>query len=521
MIHKKILPVYSGFPDSFWGYELPTKFIGKRAMMPPTGLATVLSLLPENYESLPIIDLNAHPDKLTDKRIEEADYIMTSSMIVQKKSHEEVVEWAHQLGKKVISGGPYASTYYDETKADYILAGDAEVVLQPFLKELDNGTPRRVWKENEITGIEKKFFNKEGRFDIRYTPIPNWDLLNLDDYTSAAIQFSRGCPIQCGFCDIPPLYGIQSRTKSPEQMIKELDAIYERGFMGPVFIVDDNFIGNRNSVRKLLPVLENWQKERGFPFHFYTEASMNLAWDENSGILEGMKNAGFDFVFLGIESTDNDVLDRMNKSLNHKKMDQLKAVRKIQSHGIEVSAGFILGNDGEKERVYEDMFNFIQEAGIPVSMVGLLTAVKGTPLYDLLEQEGRLNYETNGNNTHQLGRNFESLPGDLTERDVVNNYKNLLEKLFWPKNYFDRCRVLSDNLGSSKTRYNAGIKGFIALARSVLHQLKRPGKRDYFNFLWESLIKNPKKFPNDVTHAIKFAHFQDVTRKMLEKSENQ
>jgi len=513
---KKILPVYSEFPDSFWGYRLPTEFIGKKSTMPPTGLATVCALLPQGYEPLPIVDLNAYPDGLTAERIQEADYVMTSSMIVQRESHEEVVRRAHEQGKKVIAGGPYVSTYFDETDADYCLAGDAEVVLPPFLEELQEGNPRRIWRESEIEGLSAATLNREGRYQITNTPLPRWDLLDLNDYVSAAIQFSRGCPIQCEFCDIPPLYGIQSRTKSPEQMIKEFDALYNRGFTGPVFIVDDNFIGNRASVKRLLPVIGKWQKERGYPFSLFTEASMNLAWEQNDEILYGMQEAGFNFAFLGIESTDPNVLDGMGKEINQR-MDQLAAVRKIQNAGIEVSAGFIVGNDGEQERIYEDMFTFIQEAGIPVAMAGLLTAVKGTPLYKRLNREGRIIEETTGNNTHQQGRNFRALPNDLGEEIVVSNYRSLVQKLFDPKNYFDRCRTLQEHLGPSKTTASTRRRELGALVRSMWHQLRRPGRKEYLKFLYQAARKGSIEFGDAAIHAVKFAHFQDVTEKMLKQ----
>ncbi len=514
---KKILPVYSQFPDSFWGYRLPTRFIGKKSTMPPTGLATVCALLPEGYEPLPIIDLNAYPNGLTDEKVEEADYIMTSSMIVQRVSHEAVVKKAHEHGKRVIAGGPYVSTYFDETEADYCLAGDAEVVLPPFLEELREGNPRKVWRESEIKGLEKSLLNREGRYNITGTPLPRWDLLDVNDYVSAAIQFSRGCPIQCEFCDIPPLYGVKSRTKSPDQMVREFDALHHRGFKGPVFIVDDNFIGNRASVKKLLPAITDWQKEHGHPFSLFTEASMNLAWEQNDEILYGMQEAGFNFVFLGIESTDPQVLTGMGKEINQR-IGQLEAVRKIQEAGIEVSAGFIVGNDGEQERIYEDMFTFIQKAGIPVAMAGLLTAVKGTPLYRRLDREGRIIEETTGNNTHQQGRNFLPRPSDLGEELVVSNYRRLVEKLFDPKNYFDRCRTLQERLGPSKTIASAGTRELGALVRSMWHQLRRPGRKEYLKFLYQAARKGSREFGDAAIHAVKFAHFQDVTRKMLKQS---
>ena len=354
----KVLPIYPKFPETFWSFGKTIKYVGKKAVMPPTGLATVLAMLPdEKFEAQRIIDLNVEP--LTDEQIKSSDIIFTSTMIIQEDSHNEVVDKARFFGKKVVAGGPFVTTYPERTSADYIVAGEAEVTLRPFLEDLLNSPTQRIWTEKSVSGRSLVQLTKGRKVEITQTPLPRWDLLDLNNYSSAAIQYSRGCPFNCDFCDITKLFGREPRTKTPEQMISELDALYNSGHRGSVFIVDDNFIGNRNNVKQLLPRIAEWQQERRYPFSLFTEASMNLAWDSNEAILEGMNKAGFDFVFLGIESVDDEVLKIMHKGQNTK-MSQLEAVRRIQKYGLEVSGGFIIGRDGEKTDVFDNLFNFIQ-----------------------------------------------------------------------------------------------------------------------------------------------------------------
>ncbi len=507
----KVLPVYPKFPLTFWSYKKSIEYTGKKAIMPPTGLATVVAMLPEDkFEVMRIIDLNV--EDLKDEDIKNADVIMTSTMIVQEESHNEVVKRVHKFGKKVIAGGPFVTTYPERTKADYILAGEAEVVLEPFLMQFLKGTEQRIWTEENVRDVSKAKFSWSGKVSITETPLPRWDLLDLNNYFSAAIQYSRGCPFNCEFCDITKLFGRESRTKTPEQMIREFDALYATGHRGSVFIVDDNFIGNGKNVKELLPYIIKWQKEKKYPFSLFTEASMNLAWDSNKEILEGMHQAGFNLVFLGIESVDIDVLDKMHKVQNTK-MSQLESVRKIQKAGLEVTAGFIIGSDGEKEDCFEKLFNFIQEAGIPVAMPGLLTAVRGTNLYNRLKAEGRIRTESKGNNTHQLSFNFKT---ELDEKFLLDGYKKLISKLFKANNYYQRCKTMIANLGQQHSYRRTNKEGIILLGKSLRRQLFRRGGLAYARYLAETALKNPRYFPKAVAQAIKFDHFSTITRETLE-----
>ncbi len=509
----KVLPIYPKFPETFWSFGKTIKYVGKKAVMPPTGLATVLAMLPDKkFEAQRIIDLNVEP--LTNEQIKSSDIIFTSTMIIQRDSHDEIVERVHSLGKKVVAGGPFVTTYPDMTSADYIVAGEAEVTLGPFLKDLLNNTTQRIWTEKSVSGRSLVQLTKGGKVLITNTPLPRWDLLDLNNYFSAAIQYSRGCPFNCDFCDITKLFGREPRTKTPEQMLSELDALYNSGHRGSVFIVDDNFIGNRLSVKQLLPRITEWQQERRYPFSLFTEASMNLAWDSNRDILEGMQKAGFNQVFLGIESVDNEVLKIMHKEQNTK-MSQLEAVTRIQQAGLEVSGGFIVGTDGEKKDSLDRLYNFIQEAGIVVPMPGLLTAVRGTDLYIRLESEGRIREESKGNNTHHLGFNFE-IKTELSEKELLKGYRELLDKLFSAKNYFERCRTLQKKQGPHHRTKRSSLEGLIILGRSIKGQLLAEGGLEYAKYLIETALRRPDYLPVAVAQAIKFDHFKNITGATLE-----
>lgn len=508
----KVLPIYPKFPETFWGFRKSLKITGKDAVMPPAGLLTVMAMLPEDkFEPQKVIDLNVEP--LTDKHLQDTDIVMTSTMVLQEDSYNEVIDKAHFYGKKVISGGPFPTSYPERNlKADYIVAGEAEVTLQPFLEDFLKTTPARIYTEKSVQGRNLVQLTRGGKVLLENTPIPKWDLINLKKYNSALIQYSRGCPFDCDFCDITHLYGKESRTKTPEQMIKELDALLKTGHKGSVFIVDDNFIGNRKNLKELLPEMIKWQQNNNYPFNFFTEASLNLAWPENKNILESMVNAGFDQVFLGIESCDKEVLDKMGKKQNTK-LSTLESVKTIQESGLEVTAGFIIGADEEKPDSFDNLFDIIQKAGIVLPMPGLLTAIKGTRLHKRLQNEGRFREESRGDNTHQLGFNFKP---QMNEKLLIENYKKLLGKLFDDKVYYQRCRVLRDRLGPHHyAKRGSNLEGLVFLGRSLIKQLFAKGGFEYAKYLTETALKKPAYFPEAVTQAIKLVHLKSITNSLL------
>lgn len=487
--------------------------------MPPTGLATVAAMLPpEHFNVLPVCDLNIEP--LDENALEEADLVFTSTMIVQEKSHNEVIKAAHALGKKVIGGGPFPTSYPERTsELDYIVTGEAEITLPAFVRDFLLGKAKKTYAEHDVInggGYQAVDLLSNNKTSVEKTPVPMWHLLDLKKYYSIPVQYSRGCPFRCDFCDITALYGRLSRTKTAPQVICELDALLAEGYRGPVFIVDDNFIGNKNKVKKdLLPAMTEWQQRHGYPFSFNTEASMNLAWDTNQEILDGMVEAGFHEVFLGIESPDEEVLEKMSKNQNVK-MHPSDAVKRIQEAGLTVTGGFIIGSDGEKPKVFEQMFDFIQDSGIPVPMPGLLAALKNTDLYKRLHDEGRLREGSLGDNTHHLRFNFEP---ELDEDFLINGYVQMLDDLFEPKNYFDRCRTLHDRKGPTKVKREISVDELVALGRSLKRQLFFKGGVEYAKYLSEAIFRNPKSFPTRVADAIKLYHFRKLTDETVKAHE--
>jgi len=514
-----VLPVYPQFPTTFWSYKHAIEFVGKKAIMPPTGLATVAAMLPPEYFNvLPICDLNIEP--LDENALQEADIVFTSTMIVQEKSHNEVIAAAHALGKKVIGGGPFPTSYPERnSELDYSVMGEAEITLPAFVSDLLQGKAKKVYTEHDVInggGHQAVDLLSNNKTSVEKTPVPLWHLLDLQKYYSIPVQYSRGCPFRCDFCDITALYGRLSRTKSAAQVTRELDALLAEDYRGPVFIVDDNFIGNKTKVRKdLLPALVEWQQEHDYPFSFNTEASMNLAWEANREILDGMVEAGFHEVFLGIESPDEEVLERMAKDQNTK-VPPLDAVKRIQEGGLTVTGGFIIGSDGEKPKVFEQMFDFIQDAGIPVPMPGLLAALKNTDLYVRLKEEGRLREGSMGDNTHHLRFNFEP---ELDEDFLINGYVNMLDELFTPENYYERCRTLHKRKGPVKVKRQIRIDELMALVKSARRQLFAKGGVEYAKYIGEAVLHDPRKIPAAVADAIKFYHFRKLTDETVKAHE--
>lgn len=377
----KVLLVYPEFPDTYWSFRHALSFEGKRSAFPPLGLLTVSALLPRSLERR-LVDMNVQRLKPTD--IKWADVVFISAMIVQKDSLERVVELCKAHGKRVVVGGPYVSTSKEQLpQADHIFVGEAETTLPEFVRDLARGNAKRVYHPAE-------------RPALNATPVPHFRLADLRRYSAMSVQYSRGCPFQCEFCDIIEIYGRVPRTKTNEQMLAELDALRELGWRGLVFIVDDNFIGNKRNVKRMLPELIEWSECHKRTFSFITEASVNLAEDDN--LLELMRRANFRRVFLGIETPVPESLKEAQKGQNTRR-DLLDSVKKIQSYGMEVMAGFIVGFDNDPEDIFERQINFIRESAIPLAMVGLLTALPDTQLWRRLEREGRLLRESTGNNT--------------------------------------------------------------------------------------------------------------------------
>jgi len=489
----KILLIWPKFPETFWGFKYALPFINKKAVFPPLGLLTVAAILPKEFEKK-LIDLNI--EKLNDKDLKLADLLFVSAMVIQKESVKEIIKRAKKFGKKIIAGGPLFTTGYEEflEDIDYFVLGEAEVTLPIFLEDLKNNSLKKVYKPNEWP-------------DIRRTPIPLWELIDMKKYASLSIQYSRGCPFNCEFCDIILLNGRNPRTKDGDQILRELDALYNRGWRGNVFFVDDNFIGNKIKLKEeILPAIIKWMTERNYPFAFNTQASINLADDQE--LMKLMVRAGFDSVFIGIESPNEESLRECGKFQNLNR-DLLNSVKTIQSHGLQVQAGFILGFDSDTPSIFERITNFIQRSGIVTAMVGLLQAPPKTRLYERLKKENRLISEPTGNNT-DCTINF--LP-KMNYHVLISGYKKVINKIYSPRYYYQR---LIESLRRYKIKrakvFRFHFQSFFAFIKSIwILGILEKERVHYWKLLFWTLFKRPKLFPLAIELAIWGFHFRKVS----------
>ena len=497
------LLVYPVFPPSYWGFKFALDFVGKKSFMPPLGLVTVAGMFPKEYQ-LRVVDMNVQP--LTETDLNWADLVFTSTMIVQQDSLQEVIERSNRAGVTLVVGGPHPTTFYEDIEGvDHFVLDEVEDILPGFFRDLQQGTARKIYRASE-------------KPDVARAPLPRYDLLNLSDYESMALQFSRGCPFDCEFCDITKLYGRVARTKTNEQVLEEFDQLYRLGWRGSLFLVDDNFIGNKRAALALLPHVAKWQKERGYPFKLFTEASVNLARLEP--LLDAMVEAGFSMTFLGIETPNPEALLKTKKKQNTRKSEDnylLNAVRTIQKKGIEVTAGFIVGLDGDDEGAFDAQIQFIQEAGIPKAMVGLLTALKGTDLYHRLQSEGRLLEESEGNN---VSVNLNFIP-QIDPETLIKGYKRVLRTIYDPtlRTYFERCFTMLRNLKQTEHTVTGvteiGKTELMAIAKSVRRQLLSKQGPAYLKFLIKVAIDRPKMLPEAIRLAVFGYHFERITSQQI------
>jgi radical SAM superfamily enzyme YgiQ (UPF0313 family) len=487
----KILLIYPETPHTFWSFRSALKFISKKSSEPPLGLLTVAAMLPDHWEKK-LIDMNV--SELRDKHIGWADYVFISGMNVHTESIKEIINRCKSIGTKVVAGGPVFTFDYQEFDGvDHFVLNEAEITLPPFLEDLEKGCPKPIYTSENFPDIVK-------------TPVPEWNLLEHRKYASLSIQYSRGCPYNCEFCSITMLNGRKPRTKSKEQLIAELEALFNYGWRGSIFIVDDNFIGNKVKLkRKILPALIEWSKERNYPFSFYTEVSINLADDEE--LAKMMVAAGFHMTFIGIETTNPLSLEECGKSQNLNR-DLVAAVKKLQNLGLQVSGGFIVGFDNDPPHIFEQMIQFIQRSGIVTAMVGLLDAPSGTRLFQRLKSENRLLKVSNGNNTDGT-MNF--IP-KMDPQKLLKGYQDIVKTIYSQKEYYERVKTfLQEYRPPLKKNITIKYYDILALLKSlwILGVLEKD-KRFYWKLIFFTLLKYPRRFALSVTMAIYGYHFRRI-----------
>lgn len=485
----KVLLVAAATPTTFWSYKHVLPFISKKACFPPLGLLTIASLLPEDWE-VELVDLNIEP--LSNARLAWADYVFVSAMLIQSASAREVLARCSQLGKAVVAGGPLFTTGHDGfPEVNHFVLGEAEDIMPELVSDMLAGTMRRVYRRAE-------------RPDIRRTPVPRWNLIRFSHYAVMPLQFSRGCPFNCEFCDIIVMSGRTPRVKTSEQMLRELESLIDLGWNGPIFIVDDNFIGNKARVREFLRELVAWEQRRGIRLQFTTESSLNLA--DDAELMELMVQAGFKKVFVGIETPHEEGLLECGKVQNAKR-DMLSAIRTMQQAGLEVMGGFIIGFDSDKPNIFERQIRFIQEAGVVTAMVGLLQALPGTQLFSRLKREGRILHQASGNNVETSLNFIPRLDREL----LVEGYRSLVNHLYTPKVYYRRILTFLREYRPRGQRFRLSWSDFRAFVRSLwVMGVRHRGRREYWKFMVKTLLRHRRAFPEAMTLAIIGHHFRRV-----------
>jgi radical SAM superfamily enzyme YgiQ (UPF0313 family) len=487
----RVLLLYPQNPETFWSFKHVLRFLSKKSAFPPLGLLTIAAMLPRHWE-LKLVDLNV--ESLGDEHLEWADYILLSGMIVHKQSIDLIVKRCQSFGKPIIAGGPIFTTGHAAfPEIQHFVIGEAEEIMPQLIEDMTRRALRHIYQAS-------------GRPDITRAPIPRWDLINFRHYVTMPAQFSRGCPYDCEFCDIIIMNGRVPRTKAPEQFIAELEALRQRGWKEMVFVVDDNFIGDKKRAKSLLNAMIEWRNRTKTRMGFLTEASVNLADDPE--LCDLMVQAGFKKVFVGLETPMAASLQECHK-IQNKGRDLVEAIQIIQRSGMEVMGGFIIGFDNDQQDIFHRQFEFIQRSGVVTAMVGLLTALPQTRLYHRLMREGRLEADSTGNNTQAI-LNFKPM---LNREFLQNGYRELMQQLYEPGAYYQRIRALLKSYHPRGPRVafsSAQVKAFLR-SLWVLGFWSR-GRRAYWHFFLGTLLCRPRKFRVAIELAIIGHHFRRVAR---------
>lgn len=498
----RVLLIYPEFPDTFWSFKHALKFVSKKSASPPLGLITVAAMLPRDWE-LRLIDLAVKP--LTDEDLAWADYAFISAMIIQRDSAREVAARCKAAGVKTVAGGPlFTYEYEDFPEIDHFVLNEAEVTLPSFLADLANGQPKRLYTSSEFA-------------DLTLTPAPRWDLLDLKQYSSANIQYSRGCPFNCDFCNVTALFGHVPRTKSAQQVINELQAIYDAGWRsGTVFFVDDNFIGNKKKLkREILPAIIEWRKDKK-SLSLMTEVSINIADDEE--LLDLMVKAGFNSIFVGIETPNEESLAECGKGQNRGR-NLIENIKRLHQKGLQVAGGFIVGFDSDPLSIFEQQIQFIQNSGIVTAMVGLLQAPPGTQLYERLKREGRLLGAITGDNCDST---INFIP-KMNWETLFEGYRRVLGEIYSPRGYYERVKtMLKDITPSPYVRTPISFEHIVAFFKSIyLIGIKSAERFHYWRLFFWTLFRRPKLFALAITMSVYGYHFRRIYEANVLKRQEQ
>jgi len=489
------LLVYPEFRDTYWSFKHALKFICKRASLPPLGLLTIAAMMPPSWKRR-LVDMNVR--RLRDSDLAWADTIFIGAMIAQSASTRAIIERCHAAGKIIVAGGPLFTGCHEEFPlVDHFVLNEAELNFPAFIEDLEARRAKRVYETGAFA-------------DLHTTPMPAWDLASLKHYGSMCLQYSRGCPFDCEFCDVTAKFGRRARTKTVEQVLRELDALMLQGWRGSVFFVDDNLIGNKRALKaELLPALIAWQKARRIKVPFYTEASINLADDPE--LMELMSAAGFDTVFIGIETPDPQALRECNKWQNQGR-DLIADIKRIQRAGLQVQGGFIVGFDSDLPSIFKRQISFIQESGIVTAMVGLLNALPGTKLHARLGREGRLKGTSSGDN----GDGSLNFLPRMPSRQLVEGYCEVLKGIYSPRPYYQRIRTFLREYKAPRItapfdwrRYHAFVLSWVRLGIVGRERL------EYWRLLLWTLTRRPAMIQIAVTLAIYGHHFRRSYERMI------
>ena len=484
-----VLLISAATPDTFWSFKHILPFVSKKAAFPPLGLLTVAAMLPKKWD-LRLIDLNT--TRLADADIAWADYVFVSAMIVQADSAREAIARCREQSKTLIAGGPLFTTSHDRfPEVDHFVLGEAETIVPALVADMESGKLAKLYRSEQYP-------------DVSHTPPPRWDLIKMSHYAIMPLQFSRGCPFNCEFCDVIVMNGRVPRVKTPEQAIHELETLIDAGWTGRIFVVDDNFIGNKVKVKAFLRALIAWRKTHRTRMALTTEASLNLADDPE--LLELMVQAGFKKVFIGIETPDEASLAECAKVQNTSR-DLVGAVKTIQSSGLEVMGGFIIGFDNDRPGIFEQQRKFIQESGIATAMVGLLMALPGTRLFSRLKGEGRILHDSTGNNVDGVLNFIPRLDRDT----LVQGYRNLVKNLYTPKVYYGRILGFLREYRPRGPKTGLSCSDLLALVRSFwIMGIRTRGRFAYWKFLTRVAVCHRRKLSEAVTLAIMGHHFRRI-----------